>query len=156
MTSVSLNRILEAAASLCGCSEAEIRLGFDERAWGALGVFGWLAKRCSLATDAEMAQHAGRPLWVMCDSRSQLIAAMTSDTALAQRLSDAAVQLVSNGRQHDLPANAGPEEIARRLIMAGPAALTIGQAHIRTLAAAFLSTLSEISDMKEAAHGPQD
>ena len=152
MISAPLDYILIHAAKTAGCREADIRLGFDEASFKALGIYGWLAGRCSLATTAEVARHAGRPLWVLCRAITDLEVAMGTDRALAQSMSDTAVALLATAdmarRRDRIVEDQTPEATARRLINPGPAALTVGIDQQRALAAAYLALLQDIAPLE--------
>lgn len=147
-----LPAVLERAARLYGTTPADIRLGFDDRALAGLGAFGWLARRCTRATDGEIALHAGRPLSLMLDMVAQLDEQLVAQPPLAEALAaevPAALASAAMVRRRDrLVEDVTPEVTARRLIQPGPAALTVGQAQLRALAAAYLS----LSHTKDHAH----
>lgn len=151
-----LSTVLARAAHLFGTTEADIRLGWDDRALAALGAFGWLARRTTHATDADIAHHAGRPLSLLFDMVSQLEDHLATDAAMAEHLADevpaalaAAAMVRHRGR---LVEDVSPETTALRLIKPGPAALTVGQAQIRALAAAYLAMVQDTAPLSETTH----
>lgn len=141
--SASLHRILVAAARLYQTSEADIRLGWDERALGGLGVYAWLARHYSSATDGEAAQHVGRPLSLLLDVRSQIDAHLADQPDVAAGLhiegAAASASTTLEMRRTGIAQAIDPAVIARRLIQPGPASLTVGTRDLRALAAAYLS-----------------
>ena len=156
MMSAPLDYILFSAAHVACCREADIRLGFDEPSYQALGIFGWLASKCSLATKAQAATHAGRPLWVLLNAVTDLEAKMAANADLAQRMSDSAVALLASAdmarRRERIVEDQTPEAIARRLIQPGPSALTVGSAQLRQLAAAYLAMVQDTAPISETTH----
>ena len=141
--SATLSSVLARAAALYSTTPADIRLGFDDRALAGLGAFGWLARRATTATDSEIALYAGRPLSLVLDMVSQITSHLRADPDMADRLATevpaalaSAAMIRSRGR---LVEDVTPEIIARRLIQPDPAALTVGQAQLRALAAAYLA-----------------
>lgn len=145
MMSAPLSTILASAATHVGCKEEDIRLGFDDLAYQGLGIFGWLAGRCSFSTKAEIASYSGRPLWTLCNALTDLEVAMQTNPDLAERLSDIATATLATAtmarRRDRIVEDQTPQAIASRLILPGPAALTVGSAQLRALAAAYLSLI---------------
>ena len=145
--SASLHRILAAAARLYQTSEADIRLGWDERAMAGLGAYAWLARHYTVATDGEAALYVARPLSLLCEMRAQFEAHLRGQPEVSERLhiegGAAAASTALEVRRTGQAQAADPAVIARRLIQPGPAALTVGQRDLRTLAAAFLSLSQE-------------
>lgn len=145
--SASLHRVLAAAARLYHTTEADVRLGWDERAMGGLGAYAWLAHHYSTATDGEAALHVARPLSLLCEMRSQFEAHLRDQPEVSERMhiegGAATASTALEARRTGQSQAADPAVIAGRLIQPGPAALTVGLRDLRTLAAAFLSVTQE-------------
>lgn len=145
--SIPLERILAAACGLYETTPANARLGFDDRALATLGAFGWLASCCSDQPASTIAAFVARSPALVGDCQADFEVWLAGDAAHAERISAEVAQLrISTHRARSaqrLVDDADPEIIARRLIMAGPAALTTGIAQLRALAAAYLSLIQD-------------
>lgn len=150
-----LARIATTACGLYRCAEADLRLGWDERALAALGAFGWLAQRAGHPAEATAA-YAARPLSMLLEYRAAFAAQIEPspdhladfEVEIAALVAAAAIDR-QRGRLVD---DVDPAVIARRLIVAGPGAVTIGAGQLRALAAAYLALRTPDQPLTETAH----
>ena len=143
MISVPLDRLMTAAAALMQTTAQDLRLGWDDRALSALGAFAWLAGRCTRATPSEAARHAGRPLSLLLDVLAQFESHLAAHPEEGERMAVEAHALVASAtierRRGRIVDDVPPAEIARRLVLNGPSALTVGRAQLAALGAPYLS-----------------
>ena len=149
MKNVPLGLIADKACQLAGCSEADLRLGWDEKSLTALGAFGWLADRCSAQPVAQVALWAGRSLGTLLTHRDEFAAEVSTAPVIAANMDLEALATIADAerrrRRDRLTDDVAPEVTALRLINHGPAALTVGSAELRALAAAYLALLQDIT-----------
>lgn len=157
----SLESLLTCAASLHGVGPADMRLGFDERAMAAIGLFGWMAREATEAPPEAIGLYAGRSLAVMQSELTRCEHRLTADAGYRQIAHEAlfgAAALDEVARRQGRTQPALPlDTVAERLLRGRAEAITVSTQDLRRLAAAWravsreqLELLAEVERLQQA------
>lgn len=146
----TLQLILRIVCQHLNCSEAEMRLGVEDRATEARRIFLWLGVQLTEHSVEAIGLFIGRPPRHAHVLLAAVSKARENDSAMLEQLDELAVECVSEAQLRAkvgrMPTDHDPIDVAR-LVIAGRSA-QIGASHLQHMASAYLAALDQLTAMQ--------